>query len=40
MIKKIVVTKFYRKNGYIEMPFDDPTGEPPSLHDIAMGKKL
>ena len=31
---------FYRKNGYTEMPFDDPSGEPPSPHDIAMGKKL
>ena len=20
------------------MPFEDPSGEPPSLHDIAMGK--
>jgi GrpB-like predicted nucleotidyltransferase (UPF0157 family) len=32
--------KFYRKNGYSEMPFDDPSGEPPSPLDIAMGKKL
>jgi GNAT superfamily N-acetyltransferase len=32
--------KFYRINGYIEMPFEDPTGEPPSPHDIAMGKIL
>ena len=31
---------FYRKNGYTEMPFEDPTGEPPSPHDIAVGKKL
>lgn len=31
---------FYRKNGYTEMPFEDPTGEPPSPHDIAMGKRL
>lgn len=31
---------FYRKNGYSEMPFEDPSGEPPSPHDIAMGKKL
>lgn len=31
---------FYRKNGYREMPFDDPSGESASLHDIAMGKKL
>jgi len=34
------VVNFYRKNGYIEMPFEDPSGEPPSVHDIAMGKKL
>lgn len=32
--------KFYRKNGYVEMPFDDPSGEPPSAHDLAMGKLL
>lgn len=32
--------KFYRKNGYIEMPFNDPSGEPPSLQDLAMGKML
>lgn len=32
--------KFYRKNGYTEMPFADPTGEPPSPLDIAMGKEL
>lgn len=31
---------FYRKNGYTEMPFDDPSGEPPSPHDIAMGRKF
>lgn len=31
---------FYRKNGYVEMPFEDPSGEPPSPQDIAMGKKL
>ena len=31
---------FYRKNGYVEMPFEDPNGEPPSLEDVAMGKKL
>lgn len=30
--------KFYRKNGYVEMPFADPSGEPPSLQDVAMGK--
>jgi GNAT superfamily N-acetyltransferase len=34
------VVGFYRKNGYIEMPFEDPSGEPPGVHDIAMGKKL
>ncbi len=32
--------QFYRNNGYIEMPFDDPSGEPPSPHDLAMGKML
>jgi GrpB-like predicted nucleotidyltransferase (UPF0157 family)/GNAT superfamily N-acetyltransferase len=32
--------RFYRKNGYTEMPFDDPSGEPPSIHDLAMGKIL
>lgn len=31
---------FYRKNGYSEMPFKDPSGEPPSPFDVAMGKKL
>lgn len=34
------VVSFYRRNGYKEMPFEDPTGEPPSPHDIAMGKIL
>lgn len=34
------VVSFYQKNGYIEMPFEDPSGEPPSPQDIAMGKKL
>lgn len=34
------IVSFYRKNGYIEMPFEDPSGEPPSPHDIAMGKNL
>lgn len=29
---------FYKKNGYVEMPFGDPSGEPPSPHDIALGK--
>lgn len=32
--------KFYRENGYIEMPFNDPSGEPPSIYDLAMGKIL
>jgi len=31
---------FYRKNGYSEMPFNDPSGEPPSSHDVAVGKRL
>lgn len=34
------VVNFYRKNGYVEMPFNDPSGEPPSVQDIAMGKRL
>lgn len=34
------VVNFYRQNGYTEMPFDDPSGAPPSAHDIAMGKIL
>lgn len=34
------VVSFYRRNGYTEMPFKDPSGEPPSHYDIAMGKKL
>ncbi len=32
--------QFYRNNGYVEMPFNDPSGEPPSPHDLAMGKVL
>lgn len=32
--------KFYRKNGYSEMPFSDPSGVPPSPQDIALGKEL
>jgi GrpB-like predicted nucleotidyltransferase (UPF0157 family)/GNAT superfamily N-acetyltransferase len=32
--------KFYRKNCYTQMPFNDPSGEPPSLQDLAMGKML
>jgi GNAT superfamily N-acetyltransferase len=31
---------FYRKHGYIDMPFNDPSGEPPSPHDVAVGKAL
>lgn len=31
---------FYRKNGYVEMPFEDPSGEPPSPTDTAIGKIL
>ena len=31
---------FYRKNGYVEMPFEGRTDEPPIHQDIAMGKKL
>lgn len=31
---------FYRRSGYVEMPFNDPSGEPPSTQDIAMGKVL
>lgn len=34
------VVSFYRRNGYTEMPFEDPSGEPPSPFDIAMGKQL
>lgn len=34
------VVSFYRRNGYVEMPFKDPSGEPPSPYDIAMGKRL
>jgi GNAT superfamily N-acetyltransferase len=37
---RLEVVSFYRKNGYIEMPFEDSSGESPSSHDIAMGKKL
>lgn len=33
-------TAFYRKNGYIEMPFNDPSGQPPSPFDLALGKLL
>lgn len=31
---------FYQKNGYIEMPFNDPDGYEGGVEDIAMGKKL
>lgn len=31
---------FYQKCGFVEMPFNDPSGEPPSPHDVAMGKML
>lgn len=34
------VVSFYRRNGYTEMPFEDPSGELPSSQDIAMGKRL
>ena len=37
---RLNVVSFYRRNRYTEMPFEDPSGEPPSPHDIAMGKKL
>lgn len=32
--------EFYLKNGYFQMPFNDPSGELPSPHDIAVGKML
>ena len=31
---------FYRRNGYSEIPFEDPSGDPPSPKDVAMGKTL
>lgn len=34
------VVGFYSKNGYVNMPFKDPSGDPPSAYDIAMGKFL
>jgi GrpB-like predicted nucleotidyltransferase (UPF0157 family)/GNAT superfamily N-acetyltransferase len=37
---RLGVVEFYRKNGYVEMLFEDPEGEPHSPLDIAMGKKL
>ncbi|WP_035892672.1 GNAT family N-acetyltransferase [Legionella oakridgensis] len=32
--------KFYRKNGYIDMPFDDPDGYESDARDTAVGKVL
>ncbi|WCR57404.1 GNAT family N-acetyltransferase [Rickettsia asembonensis] len=32
--------EFYRKNGYMEMPFNDPDGYESLPDDTAMGKKL
>lgn len=32
--------EFYRRLGYVEMPFNDPSGEPPSSQDVALGKQL
>lgn len=34
------VVSFYRRNGYVEMPFRDPSGDPTSIHDVGMGKML
>lgn len=31
---------FYKKLGYIEMPFNNPDGEPTHIDDRAMGKYL
>lgn len=31
---------FYKKNGYIEMPFNDPDGYECGAEDVAVGKKL
>lgn len=31
---------FYAKNGYTEMPFDDPDGHPTDPNDTDMGKVL
>lgn len=31
---------FYKKNGYVEMPFNDPDGYKGCIEDIAVGKKL
>ena len=32
--------RFYRKNGYTEMPFDDPEGHESDPYDIPLGKVL
>ncbi|HHT9916358.1 TPA: hypothetical protein ACT9LE_001654 [Legionella pneumophila] len=32
--------KFYRNNGYIDMPFDDPDGYEGDARDTAVGKIL
>jgi len=37
---RLDVVKFYARNGYSEMPFNDPSGELSSVHDLAMGKVL
>ncbi|HEY4831932.1 MAG TPA: GNAT family N-acetyltransferase, partial [Waddliaceae bacterium] len=37
---RLDVIKFYQKNGYTEMPFNDPSGTPTSAQDVAMGKIL
>ncbi len=31
---------FYKKLGFVEMPFDNPDGEPTHSDDRAMGKYL
>ncbi len=44
--KKLVVQSspeaypFYRKHGYVEMPFEDPHGYPTDKRDIEIGKNL
>lgn len=37
---RLDIIKFYQKNGYTEMPFNDPSGAPTSSHDVPMGKIL
>jgi hypothetical protein len=32
--------KFYAKNGYLEMPFNDPEGHESGPRDIPLGKVL